>query len=100
MGLAILGFKSTQNYWFLSLGHDCIQAAYRGEHDPLTGVSGAIITGKPDTFGTSSVELRMTPSQREALSHGYREVEAGLGAFHGPAGLADRVVENGFGTRI
>jgi len=73
-----------------------MQAAYRGEHDPLTGVSGAIITGKADTFGTSSVELRVSPGQREALENPPRPFEyttLGPHALFQSRGLADRVVE-------
>jgi len=66
-----------------------MQAAYRGEHDPLTGVSGAIITGKADTFGTSSVEIRLSAEQRRTLED---RPDGGQLLFQSH-GLADRVVE-------
>lgn len=67
-----------------------VKAAYRREYDALEGVSGAIITGKPTSFGTASVELRMDASQRSAASY----------APPKPITVADRVTENGGNGRL
>jgi hypothetical protein len=45
-----------------------MQAAYRCEKDPLTGVSGAIMTGKCETFGSSTTHLYMSPAQQKAMT--------------------------------
>jgi DNA-directed RNA polymerase II subunit RPB1 len=58
-----------------------MQAAYRCERDTLTGVSGAIITGKCETFGSSTTSLHMSPGQRRAMSFS-------------ATGLGDRIVEH------